>query len=483
MIEMNPIPTKFKMLFCMFLVLLQSASGFNTSSLDVANFNLDPKELSESRDTLDVTVAIKDPLSSPGNLQNVSMLYASFTGPWHDRNQTIPLKAYGGNRENGIYYGSYKFTKEDMGISGFPNLGLGSNGIWSLDRLLVYYDNGDVQDLTVPKQSDTCFRLPWSWYTICLILVSGAIFLIFAYLILLHEYIKKKQRQKKDQIIEKAEKINEISDKIRNIENSVNGIEVQIKIIADKTSGQGTDDHDRINEAIDKASAAERDALQANHYAIEAKGLAADIKKKVEERESSPKRSFNPFKALNNLISGIWNLLVFPFDHMDDLGNVIKEIYKIDNAPSASRAQFLIWTAVAAYSYIAITADKAIIHGYFNFETDFPVNLILAMGLSAGTAIASQSISKPIAGDITDAKGGILLDDAGNFDLGKIQMIAWTVIAAGAYLIAVYHNIFSGFALPGLPDIDTSLLALMGIGDTTYLLKKKIDDRPKPVPP
>jgi hypothetical protein len=47
----------------------------------------------------------------------------------------------------------------------------------------------------------------------------------------------------------------------------------------------------------------------------------------------------------------------------------------------------------------------------------------------------------------------------------------------------IYHNIFSGFSLPGLPDIDTSLLALMGIGDTTYLLKKKIDDRPKSVPP
>lgn len=99
------------------------------------------------------------------------------------------------------------------------------------------------------------------------------------------------------------------------------------------------------------------------------------------------------------------------------------------------------------------------------------------MGLSAGTAIASQSISKPIAADNADIKGGILLDDAGNFDLGKIQMMAWTIIAAGAYLIAVYHNIFSGFTLPGLPDIDTSLLALMGIGDTTYLLKKKIDDK------
>lgn len=367
MIEMKLNPAKLKMFFCMFLVLVQSASGFNTSSLDVVNFNLDPKELTELHDTLEVTVAIKDPLSSPGNLQNVSNLSASFTGPWHDRNQTIPLKAYGGNRDNGIYYGSYKFTKEDMGISGFPNLGLGSNGIWSLDRLLVYYDNGDVQDLTVPNQSDTCFRLPWSWYTICLILVSGAIFLMLAYLVLLHEYVKKKKGRELDQDKDEAEKIKKISDNIMNIGESVSAIKTQIQIIADKAKpDQGIEaDNQIINEVKDKASAAENDAIKASRYAIETKELAAKLNNKLEEMEKGPKKSFkwnslNPIEALKNLK-----------EYPGNFSNVIKEIYKIDHAPSASRAQFVIWTAVAAYSYIAITADKVIIHGYLILRQSF----------------------------------------------------------------------------------------------------------------
>ncbi len=464
---------KFKMLLCMLLVFVQSASGFNTISLDVVNSNLDPRELTESQDTLEVTVAIKDPSSNPGNLQNVSKLNAIFTGPWHDRNKTIPLEAYGGNRDNGIYHGSYKFTKEDMGVSGFPNLGLGANGIWSIDRLLVYYDNGDVQDLTVPKQSDASFRLPWSWYTKFLILVSGVIFLLLAYLILLHEYVKKKKRRELDQDKGEAEKIKNISDNVMKIGENVCEIKTQIQIIADKArTDQGIEAHNQIvNEVRDKAYDAVNDAIDAKRYAMKASESADQINSKLDEIEKGPKKgskwkSFNPKEASKSLN-----------EYTGNFSNVIKEIYRIDHAPSASRAQFVIWTAVAAYSYIAITADKVIIHGYFNFETEFPVNLILAMGLSAGTAIASQSISKPRTNGVTEIKGGILLDDAGNFDLGKIQMMAWTVIAAGSYLIAVYHNIFSGFTLPGLPDIDTSLLALMGIGDTTYLLKKKIDDK------
>jgi hypothetical protein len=286
------------------------------------------------------------------------------------------------------------------------------------------------------------------------------------------------------QVKDDCKTIKEISGQIMEIRDNVTETKNQIQIIADKSSlGKGTDDHDLIKEAKDLASAAERDAIDASRYALETIGLANTIDKKINEMESAPKedqrrKPFDLIDALKNLFSGIKDLLIFPLKYHEYFWDVIKEIYKIDGSPSASRAQFVLWTAVAAYSYIAITADKAIIHGFFDLRTAFPINLILAMGLSAGTAIVSQSISKPISDKSADIKGGILLDDAGNFDLGKIQMMAWTGIAAGSYLIIVYHNIFSGFDLPGLPDIDTSLLALMGIGDTTYLLKKKIDDKP-----
>ena len=491
-------PVKLAMVFCIMLVFMQGASGFNASSLDVINFNLDPREMSESSRTLTVTVAIKDPMSSPGNLQNVTELHAIFTGPWHDRNKNVILRAHGGNRANGIYKGTQEFTKEDIGISNLQYTGIGSNGIWSLDRLLALYDNGDVKDLSVPEKSVVSFRVPWSWFTRCLIFISGVVFLIFAYLILLYEFIKKKQRAKKEQVRNKADNIKDMGDRIIGIADRVDKIALQVKINVDKTipgsvinkkevvgtgATQKTEMVDDINELIkearDQATAARNEVLSAKASALDVINLAVDIKEKLkEDTGNTQKDKWNLTNLLKNIKSGFCNMVSYPIRYREELRNVIQEIYKIDGTPSASRAQFVIWTAVAAYSYIAITADKAIIHGYFDFNTEFPLNLILAMGLSAGTALVSQSISTQKDDASVDSRGGILLDDTGNFDLGKIQMMAWTVIAAGGYLILVYHNIFSGFDIPGLPDIDPSLLALMGIGDTTYLLKKKIDNKP-----
>jgi len=63
-------------------------------------------------------------------------------------------------------------------------------------------------------------------------------------------------------------------------------------------------------------------------------------------------------------------------------------------------------------------------------------------------------------------------DDNGNPDLSKMQMIAWTLIAIVIYLILVIDEINSG--RPRLPDIDASLMVLMGLGDGAYLGKKLI---------
>lgn len=502
-IEMRSTPVKLAIVFCIMIVFMQGVSGFNASSLDVVNFNLDPGELSEKYSTLKVTVAIRDPTSSPGNLQNISVLYASFTGPWRDRNKTVVLKAYGGNKANGVYVGTKEFTNEDMGISGTQNLGLGSNGIWSLDRLFALYDNGYVQELSVPEKSVVSFRFPWSWFTLCLIFVSGVVFLLFAYLALLNEFIKKKQRKKEEQVRNEADSIKGMRDQMKGIANRVDEIVGDVKNITDKAKSLTLDINNKnwkdvsttkqteitngIQELIKGAKDQESKILSqveiTNALILDVSNKTYDIEIKLERDTGS-----TPNGIGGQVIYLLWDLISWPIlmvinpvkmilQSRGERRNVIQEIYKIDGIPSASRAQFLIWTAVAAYSYIAITADKAIIHGYYDFTTEFPLNLILAMGLSAGTALVSQSISKQKDDVIVDSRGGILLDDLGNFDLGKIQMMAWTAIAAGGYLILVYHNILSGFALPGLPDIDTSLLALMGIGDTTYLLKKKIDNK------
>jgi hypothetical protein len=84
----------------------------------------------------------------------------------------------------------------------------------------------------------------------------------------------------------------------------------------------------------------------------------------------------------------------------------------------------------------------------------------------------------------TAGAGAVLKDDDGAPDLSKIQMLAWTLIAIGVYLYAVFHVVPAILGLkpplpaadkvPGLPNIDAALMVLMGLGQGAYLGKKLV---------
>jgi hypothetical protein len=159
-------------------------------------------------------------------------------------------------------------------------------------------------------------------------------------------------------------------------------------------------------------------------------------------------------------------------------------IYKSDDsgASSASKAQLLLWTVVAIFSYTVIYADRVLNHNTFDVPTEIPSNLLVAMGLSAGTTLAAKVVSgtKIRSGKAQkqeeNSKGGILLNDDGEPDLSKIQMMAWTFLAVGVYLISVLKVISISFQVPDLPDINPTLLALMGIGELAYVGKKAVTE-------
>jgi hypothetical protein len=67
--------------------------------------------------------------------------------------------------------------------------------------------------------------------------------------------------------------------------------------------------------------------------------------------------------------------------------------------------------------------------------------------------------------------------DDGRADLSKIQLLAWTVVAIGVYMNLLVSNVNQGIETaipPELPDIDPTLLILMGIGSGAYLGRKLI---------
>jgi hypothetical protein len=64
-------------------------------------------------------------------------------------------------------------------------------------------------------------------------------------------------------------------------------------------------------------------------------------------------------------------------------------------------------------------------------------------------------------------------DDDGVLDLSKVQLIGWTGVSVAAFFVALADQIVN-YGRPHLPDIDASLMALMGFGHVAYLGKKVV---------
>jgi hypothetical protein len=171
-----------------------------------------------------------------------------------------------------------------------------------------------------------------------------------------------------------------------------------------------------------------------------------------------------------------------------------------DGRPSTSKFQMLAWTAAVVFAFLAIFQIR-FSSGYHDGLPGIPANLLIAMGMSVVTAVSAKSIAvgsqadddaaaagaaaagAPVAPP-TPSKSGIFSDDTGTPDLGKVQLVLWTVIAIGVFLSQVFATIHCPHCPPfdpqagntacnlGLPDIGTTLMILMGLGHGAYLGKK-----------
>ncbi len=167
--------------------------------------------------------------------------------------------------------------------------------------------------------------------------------------------------------------------------------------------------------------------------------------------------------------------------------NPWKLVEGADGWASTSKLQWLLWIVVILFSYTALWVLRAE-QGHYSAIGQVPVNVLTVLGFSTGTAAAAKGITSayvqgnrvskptPPAGGTapTGPKAGILNDDTGAPELAKIQVMGFTLVAIGIYLATVSHQIVSHAAITSLPDIDTSLLVLMGISQGGYLGKKLV---------
>ena len=164
----------------------------------------------------------------------------------------------------------------------------------------------------------------------------------------------------------------------------------------------------------------------------------------------------------------------------------LRELFNgFDGFASTSKLQWLLWLIAILFGYVALWVLRAE-HGDYTALTDIPVNTLTVLGFSTGTAAAAKGIT---AGYVQTGKvaktgvpanptpattGGIFQDDSGGPELAKIQVMAFTIIAIGIFLATVFHQIAIGDIKDGLPNIDSSLLVLIGISQGGYLGKKLV---------
>lgn len=198
------------------------------------------------------------------------------------------------------------------------------------------------------------------------------------------------------------------------------------------------------------------------------------------------------FWLFSGLIAKKWN----PFH----LAKGEKEILGENEKYSASLLQMIIFTMLTIFAYTTVFAARM-------FEKDgagllpslkdgdtwlgVPSNLLMLMGISVGTAVASRAIK------VNQAENGTLPPNDnsslttyrdGKTDLVKIQMLIWTAIAVFVYLQILWTYMNNHCYLPldllpkdtvcqkewgnSLPDIDTAFLALLGISQAGQVVNQ-----------
>ena len=172
-------------------------------------------------------------------------------------------------------------------------------------------------------------------------------------------------------------------------------------------------------------------------------------------------------------------------------GALRKWIQGPDSVASTSKFQWLLWLIVVLFAYITLWILRAK-QGDYSAVPDVPRNVLVVLGISTTTMAAAKGIetaavnfgptgaAPPAAG-----LGGIFEDDTGFPDIGKIQIVGFTAVAVSIFVATVIHQIVSSPPITSLPDIDGTLMVLMGLSSGGYLAKKAVTDlsAPPPVPP
>lgn len=187
--------------------------------------------------------------------------------------------------------------------------------------------------------------------------------------------------------------------------------------------------------------------------------------------------------------------------------NFTQYLLGMDCRYSKSKFQIALWFGVLIWSYLAFTIVRLYEFGLSHIGgIGITENLLLLSGLSAltyggakaittskvdaakdkdaaatATAVANN-VAPPsptptkVSADIGKASfpKDLVTDDAGKPDFGDLQMIVIVILAVTIYIIHVIADLslISPALTIELPDVDSTLLGMFGVGQGAYLIKK-----------
>ncbi len=172
-------------------------------------------------------------------------------------------------------------------------------------------------------------------------------------------------------------------------------------------------------------------------------------------------------------------------------GKSIRDIVRGDAGRySISKLQMLLWTGCFVFTYMVVMVGR-VLNGE-SFVTEIPEALLALMGISIATFSSAKAIvqgkqpalqpgadtsQEAMPSGATTSKGAADLtqDSAGNTDVSRVQLLAWTIIGVVLYLFQVLSALraTNGVGLT-IPDVDGTILALTIASSGGYLTKQLV---------
>jgi hypothetical protein len=174
---------------------------------------------------------------------------------------------------------------------------------------------------------------------------------------------------------------------------------------------------------------------------------------------------------------------VYP-QHKSRFSDIIRTA---DWDPSLSIFQFLLWTIIVLFSFFGIWLTRIFGGITIPVQGGIPTNLLAIMGISVVVPFVSNYLTnvKQIPPPQEPIGLSAMLNEYDKPALSRFQMFAWTWIGIIIYLLTLFSSVRSFGPVQNLvlPDVDSTLVLLMGLSQVAFLGGKATSLQPTAPPP